>query len=145
MAQDAVRQIKEFVKGVHARMDELNRGIEKIAKETAADIVARIKAGIPPPNTPAYAKWKRENKKGRVPLICDGDYIKSIQAKKVSKTLWHVGPPEKGDHPSGISWAKLSNILEHGTETIPPRPHIEPARRRAEDRIKALIARLNRS
>jgi hypothetical protein len=145
MPEKQVQQVRRYVQGLHAKMAELNEGIARIAEDTARDIVQRITKGVPPPNSPQYAKWKKNNDKGRVPLICDGDYVDSIKATPISKSMWHVGPPLKGEHPSGISWAKLSNILEHGTRTIPARPHIEPARRRAEDRIKALMARLNRS
>lgn len=145
MPKSQVEQVRRYVQGLYARMDELNEGIARIAEDAAKDIVQRINKGVPPPNSPKYAEWKRKNDKGRTPLVCDGDYVASIKATKISKGMWHVGPPLKGEHPSGISWVELSNILEHGTRSIPARPHIEPARRRAEDRIKALMERLNRS
>ncbi len=142
---DPVKDVRTYISRLQAEIARVNEVVARVAKEAAADIVKRIDKGVPPPNSPAYAKWKKANKKGRKPLVCDGDYRDSIKAREIRPGYWHVGPPPTGNHPSGLPWAKLSNILEHGTSTIPARPHIEPARRSAEDRIQIILKKLNRS
>lgn len=140
--QSAKQIAHSITESVRNRFKTLDAPIKKIADESLRDLKTLIVTGqITPPNADEYAAWKRRNSKGSVPLVCDGHYLAAMMCKKVADGLYFIGAPPHKIHPtSGLPYWMISGILENGTlDGIPARPHLGPARKRATQRVIALL------
>lgn len=79
-------------------------------------------------------------------LISTGDYINNLQVEELEETedtlTLFIGATDD-KHYSGLTFAELSVIIEYGTDTQPPRPHIrltwEKIQREIEGKVRKLI------
>lgn len=106
--------------------------LEEIAQDMADDVVKYIKKQPHywPPLNEQYLAWKQRNELDERMLIATENYIDSIgiqQIKRGKGVQIRVGVPNKPiEEDSELTYDDLARIHEHGTETIPARPHWRP-------------------
>lgn len=113
----------DYVKNLR---DVLERAVAKDIEIKLKDNVIKQLLNLAP-LSPEYRERKRSEGLDIRTLIATGEYINSLQVEKVEETadsvIFFIGATE-GMHHSGLTFAELSEIIEYGTSTQPPRPHI---------------------
>jgi len=85
----------ETVDSIAARSQDLSGDLEKLGYRIAAAMKAKIRAGIGPPLTPAYALRKSRAGKGGEPvLVWSKELINSIKPLEVGRLIVRVGPED---------------------------------------------------
>lgn len=76
------------------------------------------------PLSPKYIQWKRRQGLSTRILISTGEYVRSIQLKKVGNVWRVLVPPDLIHSGSDISMEELARVLEFGSvkRNISPRP-----------------------
>jgi hypothetical protein len=134
-----VRKMKESVFG-----SKLDRTTRKVARFIAAEIREGIESGAPggDPFEPLSEHTIRRKGHSR-PGLWTFALIKSIEARKVSKANYTIGPTEDEPHPRPSTRAptirQVAEIFEDGSDTQPPRPFIQPVLDAIEDDIREMF------
>lgn len=98
------------------------------------------------PLSPSYLQRKKAKGLDPRTLIATGEYINNLQVIELEETedtlTLFIGATDEM-HYSGLTFAELSVIIEYGTDTQPPRPHValtwEKIQREVESKVQRLI------
>ena len=118
--------------------------LELAADESAENIRDSIETGSlrVPKNNPSYAKQKRKEGFGGLPLVRTREYVEAIESSKIGPGMYKVGV-RKGKHKSKMTYDHLGNMLEYGTGSKPPRPHFTPEFINVRERLRRAFQQQN--
>lgn len=134
---ERARKLREFganipklvTKEMHGFADEIEREIKSRILKQRLDV---------PPLSVAYKHRKQVEGWAGGTLIRTGEYVRGIRSQESGGKV-RVGPTGK-DPITGVSYAKIARFLEHGTRTMPARPHWGPLRKWAVELLRKRIA-----
>ena len=115
--------------------------MEQVTGDAGKDLQKRVKDQSLPmaPLSPVTLALKALRRLDMRILIATKEYVGKMGSYRIGKWQWGVGLPAGNHKPSGMTYAKLWEILEYGTVTIPARPHVRPVAMAASDKIPAAI------
>ena len=130
-------------------IDNIREVLERsIAKEIEVKLKENVKQQLIQlePLSPSYLERKEKSGLDSRVLIAKGEYIENLQVVELEETkdklVLYIGSTNER-HYSGLTFAELSVIIEYGTPTQPPRPHVrltwEKIQREVEKEVKKLI------
>ena len=123
----SARQLRFLIRGTEVKLRELRERMPEAwahrVHHKLVDNVRKDRFNLPS-NNPRYLRWKQAHGRSSKVLIATGEYIKSIEVRRIGKNWW-VGIPQGLMHTnSDLLMSDLAKILEFGSPAkgIPSRP-----------------------